>query len=60
MEAKDLDIEVTEDTVTISGERKSENKTEEKGLTKSEFYYGTFHRVIPIPSTVQNDNVSAE
>ncbi|CDN10413.1 COG0071: Molecular chaperone (small heat shock protein) [Richelia intracellularis] len=52
MKAKNLDVEVTEDTVTISGERKSETKTEEKGLTKSEFYYATFHRVIPLPATV--------
>ncbi|WP_088243139.1 Hsp20/alpha crystallin family protein [Calothrix rhizosoleniae] len=60
MEAKDLDIEATEDTITISGERKSESKTEEKGFTKSEFYYGKFHRVIPLPVSIQNNNVTAE
>ncbi|MDJ0796584.1 MAG: Hsp20/alpha crystallin family protein [Calothrix sp. MO_167.B12] len=60
MEAKDLDIQVAEDSVAISGERKSESKTEEKGFTKSEFYYGKFHRVIPLPTNIQNNNVSAE
>lgn len=60
MEAKDLDIQVTEDTVTISGERKSESTTEEKGVTKSEFYYGKFHRLIPLPVNIENNNVTAE
>jgi HSP20 family protein len=60
VEAKDLVIEATEDTVAISGERKSESKTEEKGWTKSEFYYGKFHRVIPLPVNIQNNNVTAE
>ncbi len=60
MEAKDLDIQVTEDSVSISGERKSESKTEENGNTRSEFYYGTFHRVIPLHTRIQNTNVTAE
>ncbi|WP_414571414.1 Hsp20/alpha crystallin family protein [Nostoc sp. CCY 9925] len=58
--AKDLDIQVTQDAVHISGERKSETKTEEKGTTKSEFYYGKFQRVIPLSTRVQNTNVTAE
>jgi HSP20 family protein len=60
MEAKDLDVQVTEKAVYISGERKSEAKTEEKGTTKSEFYYGKFERVIPLPARIQNTNVTAE
>ncbi|MFN6497735.1 MAG: Hsp20/alpha crystallin family protein [Nostoc sp. DedQUE01] len=58
--AKDLDIQVTQDAVHISGERKSETKNEEKGSTKSEFYYGKFQRVIPLSTRVQNTNVTAE
>ncbi|MDY6898431.1 MAG: Hsp20/alpha crystallin family protein [Cyanobacteriota bacterium] len=34
MEAKDLNVDVTENSVSISGERKSETKTEEKGIIK--------------------------
>lgn len=60
LEAKDLDVQVTEDTVYISGERKQETKTENKGTTKSEFYYGKFQRVIPLPTRVQNTNVTAD
>ncbi len=60
MSAKDLDIQVTEDAVHISGERKSETKTEQKGTIKSEFYYGQFQRVIPLSARVQNTKVTAE
>ena len=60
VEAKDLDVQVTENAVYISAERKSENKTEENGVTKSEFHYGKFQRVIPLSARVQNTNVTAE
>ena len=42
LEAKDLDIEVHQEAVSIKGERKSESETEEKGVTRSEFRYGSF------------------
>lgn len=60
LEAKDLDVEVQADSVSIKGERKSEKKTEENGVTRTEFRYGKFHRVIPLPSRVENSNVTAE
>ena len=60
MEAKDLDIEVTVDHVSITGERKSESRSEEQGRTRSEFRYGKFSRVIPLPTKIQNTNVTAE
>ncbi|MDB9506095.1 Hsp20/alpha crystallin family protein [Microcystis aeruginosa] len=60
MEAKDLNVEVTADSLTINGERKSEIKTEEEGFTRTEFRYGKFHRVIPLPARVDNNNVNAE
>ncbi|MER3435126.1 MAG: molecular chaperone [Mastigocladus sp. ERB_26_2] len=60
MDAKDLDIQVSADSVSIMGERKSETKTEEKGMTRTEFRYGKFQRLIPLPARVQNTNVQAE
>ncbi|BAZ22621.1 heat shock protein Hsp20 [Kalymmatonema gypsitolerans NIES-4073] len=60
VEAKDLDVKVTENAVSVSGDRKSETKTEDKGVTKSEFHYGKFQRVIPLPARIQNTNVTAE
>jgi HSP20 family protein len=60
MEAKDLDVQVTEDAVSISGERQSETKTETKGVMRSEFHYGKFERMIPLPTHIQTDKVQAE
>jgi HSP20 family protein len=60
MEAKDLSVQVTEDSVSISGERKSESKIEEKGVMRSEFHYGKFERRIPMPAHIQTDKVQAE
>jgi HSP20 family protein len=60
MEAKDLDVEVTESAVSVKGERKSESKTEEKGVVRSEFHYGTFERVIPLPAPIKTGEVQAE
>lgn len=60
MEAKDLDVQVTAEAVAISGERRQETKSEDKGMTRSEFRYGSFRRVIPLPARVQNDSVEAE
>ncbi len=60
MEAKDLDIQVTAEAISISGERKSQTKTEDNGVTRSEFCYGKFRRVIPLPARIQNTNVAAD
>jgi len=60
LEPKDLNVEVTADAVSISGERKSENRTEEQGMVRSEFRYGKFQRLIPLPTRIQNNNVQAE
>ena len=68
MEAKDLDIQVMADRVAIAGERKSETKSEENGKTRlcgavsfrTEFRYGKFSRVIPLPVRIQNTNVTAD
>ena len=60
MKAEDLNIEVTADAVSIRGERKSETKTEENGISRSEFRYGQFQRVIPLPGRINHQNVEAE
>ena len=60
MDAKDLDVQVSAEAVSITGERKSESKTEEKGMTRTEFRYGRFERVIPLSTRIQNDKVEAE
>jgi HSP20 family protein len=60
VDAKDLNVEVAPESVSISGERKSETTTEEGGVTRSEFRYGKFKRVIALPAVVDNERVGAE
>jgi HSP20 family protein len=60
LDAKDLEIQVTEDTVSIAGERQKETQTEEGSSIRSEFRYGKFHRIIPLPARVQNTQVTAD
>ena len=60
LEAKDLNVEVTADAVAISGERQSETQNQENGRFRSEFRYGKFQRVIPMPTQIDNQKVQAE
>lgn len=60
IEAKDLDVRVTREAVSLSGEHRYEQKTQAKGFFRSEFRYGKFGRVIPLPVAVQNDQVKAD
>lgn len=53
-------IKVTAEAVAISGERKSEIKSDDRGMNRSEFRYGRFQRIIPLPTRIQNDKVQAE
>jgi HSP20 family protein len=60
MNAKDLDIQVSAKSVSITGERKSQIESEEHGTTRSEFRYGRFQRIVPLPTRVVNDQTQAE
>ncbi len=60
IEAKDLNVEVTREAVSIAGEHRQAQKTEEKGIFRSEFRYGQFRRVVSLPVEVQNDQVQAD
>ena len=57
---EDIDIQVTPEAVAITGERHAETETEEKGMMRSEFRYGKFQRVIPLPVRIQNHHVEGE
>ncbi|MBW4694362.1 MAG: Hsp20/alpha crystallin family protein [Lyngbya sp. HA4199-MV5] len=60
IDANDLDIQVTREGVSISGEYRSEAKHEDGKLFRSEFRYGSFRRVVPLPVAIQNDQVKAD
>ncbi len=60
MQPAELNIEATAKSIFVSGERKSQTQSEESGKTRSEFYYGSFQRVIPLPAKIKNTEVKAE
>ncbi|MCC5648608.1 Hsp20/alpha crystallin family protein [Nostoc sp. XA013] len=60
IEAKNLDVQVTQDAVSISGEHRYEKHSESNAKVHSEFRYGNFTRIVPLPSKVQNQQVKAD
>lgn len=60
IDPKNIDIQVTREAVSISGDRAIERKAEKPNFVRSEFRYGKFHRVLPLPAPIQNDRVQAE
>jgi HSP20 family protein len=59
IDKKDLDISVTPEEVTISGEYHHDQESKDKGYYVSEFSYGKFQRKIQLPVTIKNDQVTA-
>ena len=55
----DVKVEVTDDAITISGERKSEHEERGEGFYRSERSYGSFYRQIPLPEGVSGDDAAA-
>jgi HSP20 family protein len=56
---EDVDVEVTENAISIRGERREEREEEREGYWRSEREYGQFHRTIPLPEGVIVDNAQA-
>jgi HSP20 family protein len=49
LKKEDVHVEVTDDAVTLEGERRSEQTEEREGYHHSEVSYGQFYRTIPLP-----------
>jgi len=55
----DVKIEVAENQLMISGERKEERETKEKNKYLSERYYGSFQRSFSLPPGTDNEKIEA-
>jgi HSP20 family protein len=55
----ELSVDVTDDAVTIQGERKDEHKEEREGFYRSERSYGSFCRVVSLPEGAITDQAKA-
>jgi HSP20 family protein len=59
IDAKDLDIRVDGNTLTVSGERKIENEEKKENFRRVEREYGAFSRSITLPPSADTDKVNA-
>lgn len=55
----DVQVHVSEDTLTIQGERKWEQEEAEEGIFRSERRYGSFYRTLPLPAGAAGDQAKA-
>jgi HSP20 family protein len=60
IDPKELEITVTGNTLTISGEKRESKKEERGGVCYSERHYGSFRRSVELPSTADPERVTAE
>ena len=56
----DLHVEVTDDTLTLKGETRQEEKEEDKNYYRREIRYGSFTSTIPLPAAVPADQAAAK
>jgi HSP20 family protein len=60
MEARDVEISVSGDVLTIKGEKKEEKETKEKSYYLSERRYGSFQRSFQLPGGADAGKISAK
>ena len=59
MRPEDVDVEITEDAVHLTGELKKESEIKEDNYYRSERQYGHFERVVPLPNRIKDDQAKA-
>lgn len=60
IDEKDIKVDLDEDVLTITGERKTEHSEEGKHWHRIESSYGSFQRVVPLTAKVDAEKVKAE
>jgi HSP20 family protein len=60
VDAKDVEILVEGNTLTLRGERKLENEEKRDGYHRIERTYGSFSRSFTLPSNIDADQIHAE
>ena len=56
---EDVNVELTDDMLTISGERKEEKEEKREGYYRSERSYGSFYRELPLPEGAKTEDAAA-
>jgi len=60
IDKNDVKVEIKDNVLTISGERKYEKDVKEENVHRVERAYGRFVRSLALPTTVDTDKVEAE
>lgn len=59
VDPKSIDVEVTDDALTLKAERREEQEERGRNYLRREFRYGLFQRTLPLPGGVQADRAKA-
>lgn len=59
MGKNDVEVEVTDSTLTIRGEKKHEEETKDENFYRCEREYGSVYRAIDLPAAVKPSDVTA-
>jgi HSP20 family protein len=60
VDENDVEVSLSDDVLTIKGERRDEHEEKHKDWYRREQSYGFFHRAIPLPRGIDADKVHAE
>ena len=59
MERDNIEVNLTDHTLTIKGEKKKEEEIKKENYYRAERSYGSFYRSVDLPKEVQSDKVKA-
>jgi len=59
MKKENIEVNLTDDMITVSGEKKKEEKVEKKDYYRVERSYGSFTRSFKLPKDVESDKAKA-
>jgi len=60
VDEKDLSVTLLGNTLRIKGEKKSEKEEKGKNFHRTENYYGTFERALPLSASVDAEKIKAD
>ena len=60
MDVKDIDVQVTGDTLLLKGEKRQEKEEKDKNYHFSERSYGSFQRAFELPASVDRSKIAAD
>jgi len=60
LDEKDIEVQLSDNVLTIKGEKKEEKEDQGKDYYHVERTYGAFHRIIPLHASVDEKKVAAQ